>query len=76
MHKRQHALELIIKALRKRLKKANKYAGSLLEQMDMYGIKLTELSPNPITLRPEKDFPPPTAVEQSEKPRKKKKAKQ
>ena len=41
----------------------------------MYGIKLTELSLNAIALRPEKEFPPPLVVEQSDKPRQKKKAK-
>jgi hypothetical protein len=52
LHSKQKALRKLIRALRKVLQERNKYKGSLLEQMDLYNVKLTELSEKPIVLRP------------------------
>jgi hypothetical protein len=52
LHTKQKALRKLIRALREILKEKGKYVGSLLEQMDKYDVKLTELSGKPIVLRP------------------------
>lgn len=41
--------------------------------MDLYGIKLTELSARAISFRPEMSYPPPQRKDDAPKPRKKKK---
>jgi hypothetical protein len=52
LHQKQKALRKLIRQLREVLHERDKYAGSLLEQMDTYNVKLTELSEKPIVLRP------------------------
>jgi hypothetical protein len=51
LHQKQKALRKLIRELRKILKSKGTYEGSLLEAMDTYGVKLSELSEKPIVLR-------------------------
>jgi hypothetical protein len=51
LHQKQKALRKLIRALRTILQSKGMYEGSLLEAMDTYGVKLSELSEKPIVLR-------------------------
>ena len=52
LHQKQKATQMIIRELRKVLRERDKYHGSLLEQMDLYSVKISELSENETVLRP------------------------
>lgn len=52
MHLLQQALRRLIRGVRKRLKRSGKYDDTLLAALDLYKVKLTELSTNAIVVRP------------------------
>jgi hypothetical protein len=52
LHQHQQALRRLIRGVRKRLQASGKYDDTILAKLDQYQVKLTELSVNPIVLRP------------------------